>query len=163
LDLVPIEADLNQERLSITLPAAGNYRLTVDNQPVGDYSAAQLKGGINLAFNDKTPQYQQAQKVLQVNEHRRALEVRLRSFAQVKIMLLNAKINADDDAAVAKYFETFLANLKSNQPYFKGQFDNYTKTKPELDNIEAEIEKLTQELWQINQPTLHHYELALVP
>jgi hypothetical protein len=162
LNLVPVESELNQQRLTVDFKGDGTYRLTVDNQPVGEYSAAALRAGINLAFNEKMPQFQQAQKVLAQNEKRRQFEVRLRSFAQVKIMLMNARIDEADDAAVQKYFADFIEKLPSNQPYFRSQFDNYTKTKPELETIKSEIEKLTQELWQINQPMPHTYELLAI-
>ena len=56
LGLVPVEADLNQEQFAATVPA-GNYRLLIDGQEVGQYAAEALQAGINLAANDKTPQY----------------------------------------------------------------------------------------------------------
>jgi lysophospholipase L1-like esterase len=160
LRLVPIESELNQQKLQVNIAGDGNYRLTVNNQPVGDYSAAALRAGINLAFNAQMPQFRQAQKVLARQEQRRQLETRLRSFAQVKIMLLNAGINAEDETAVQKYFADFLEKLPSNQPYFRGQFENYTKTKPMLDDIKARMEAITQELWQINQPATQRYQLT---
>lgn len=166
LNYVPIEAELDQQRLGVNFNGAGTYRLTVDNQPVGDYSAVQLREGINLALNPQMPQFKQAQDVRTLNERRRQQEARLRSVAQVKIMLMGGKVDLADEAAINKFFSDFMEKQKANNSpqaaYFQSQFNNYTKTKPEIETINADIERMTQELWQRNQPTPHHYELTLL-
>ncbi len=163
LELVPLEANLDQETLTARLPE-GEYRLLIGGQEVGRYSAAALAAGINLALNDKTPQYQQAWKVWQANEQRSGLEVRIRTYAQMRTVLVANKINEDDDAAVDAYFDGFLARVgESMTPYFTNQIKVYKSTRPELDNLRAQMATLQQALWQMNQPTTQHYELVRVP
>ena len=159
LSLVPLEADLNQEQLAVTLPA-GDYRLLIDGQEVGQYSADALKGGINLSGNDKTPQYKQALEVCQVNAKRFGIEVSLRTYAQMKIGLVRNKINEEDTAAVDAYFDNFLSKVgDSMKPYFTNQIKVYKQTRPLLDSIKQQIDTLQQQLWQLNQPKAHHWQL----
>lgn len=159
---VPAEAELNQETLAVKLLDAGEYVLRVDGQEVGKFSAAQLAAGVNLALNDRMPQVKQAHEVQAANLKRHATEVRLRSWAQVKIMLMGAKINENDDEAVRAYFADFLAKNPGNAGYFASQFANYQKTRTELAPLRAELERLTQSLWTLNQPRSHRYEIVRV-
>ena len=54
--------DLDQEPLQVTGLHSGQYRLAIDGQPVGTFSAAQLAGGVNLA-RYMTPMMRQAYQV----------------------------------------------------------------------------------------------------
>jgi len=160
LEWVPLEADLDQEKLAAKLPE-GEYRLLIEGQEVGRYSAAALGAGINLALNDKTPQYQQAWQVWQTNEQRSNLEVRIRTYAQMRTVLVASKINEDDPAAVDAYFTDFLARMgEGMKPYFANQIKVYKETRPELANIRAQMDAFQQKLWQLNQPRTLHYELV---
>ncbi|MEN6546114.1 MAG: SGNH/GDSL hydrolase family protein [Armatimonadia bacterium] len=163
LDLVPLEQNLNQQQFAATVPA-GTYRLTIDNQPVGDYTAEALKAGLNLALNDKTPQYQQALKVWQTNEQRSALEIRIRTMAQIQAIIKPRGVNEDDPAAAEASFNEWLSRVgESMHPYFKSQFNVYKSTRTDLPNLKQQIETLQQQLWQLNQPQPHHYELTRLP
>ncbi|MEN6402094.1 MAG: hypothetical protein ABFD94_09110, partial [Armatimonadia bacterium] len=154
---------LNQQQFAATLPA-GTYRLTIDNQPVGDYTAEALKTGLNLALNDKTPQYQQALKVWQTNEQRSALEIRIRTMAQIQAIIKPRGVNEDDTAATEASFNEWLSRVgESMHPYFKSQFNVYKSTRTDLPNLKQQIETLQQQLWQLNQPKPHHYELTRLP
>jgi lysophospholipase L1-like esterase len=62
LDLTDIEQQLNQEPLRVTGLEAGKYKLAIDDQPVGAFSAEELSKGINLAEFD-TPMRGQSQRV----------------------------------------------------------------------------------------------------
>lgn len=69
---------LNQERLSVAGLPAGTYRLTIENQTVGSFTAAQLAVGINLASLD-TPMRRQALRVLeQIEQHNHIMFLRWR-------------------------------------------------------------------------------------
>jgi len=166
LELVPFEQDLDQEMLTVRLKQPGTYRLLVDDKPVGDYSSEQLSAGVNLALNAATPQFAQAQALHATVERRRGLEIRLRSFAQIRMMLLRANVDEADEAAVQAYFADFLSKNQVNgapNPYFKGQFDNYLKTDPEREQLKSQIDQLTTQLWEQNKPVAHHYELRRLP
>ncbi|MBQ6534554.1 MAG: hypothetical protein IJI37_05225, partial [Opitutales bacterium] len=54
----------NRQILKITDLPKGSYALKIDGENVGKYSSEDLAKGVNLAGNDKTPQYRQAEKLL---------------------------------------------------------------------------------------------------
>jgi beta-1,2-mannosidase len=62
LKLTDIQAALNQEPLRVIGLDAGQYKLTIDKDVIGTFSAAALANGINLA-DYQTPMRQQAQRV----------------------------------------------------------------------------------------------------
>lgn len=160
LALVPVEAELNQQQFAASVPS-GDYKLLIDGQEVGEYSAESLKAGINLAANDKTPQYKQALQVFQVNQNRSNIEVKLRTYAQMRSVFVNAKLNEDDDVAVQAWFDAWLAKLGSSYTaYFTNQLKVYRDTRTQLEPIQQQIETLQQQLWQLNQPKTHHWQLV---
>jgi lysophospholipase L1-like esterase len=61
---------LSAEPLRVVGLAPGRYRLTIGDAAVGDYSADQLARGVELQANEKTPQFQQAAKVAELNRER---------------------------------------------------------------------------------------------
>jgi len=62
LELTDIEEQLNQEPLKVTGLAAGQYKLAIDDKPMGTFSSEELEKGINLA-DYPTPMFQQSQRV----------------------------------------------------------------------------------------------------
>lgn len=62
LELTDIQQQLNQEPLRVTGLDPGSYKLTIDDQLVGTFSADELQKGINLASYN-TPMRQQSQRV----------------------------------------------------------------------------------------------------
>jgi hypothetical protein len=62
LKLTDIEQSLNQEPLRVTGLEAGQYKLTIDKDVIGTFSATVLANGINLA-DYGTPMLHQAQRV----------------------------------------------------------------------------------------------------
>jgi lysophospholipase L1-like esterase len=71
-----IEAALDQETLTVTGLAAGDYALTIDDQPVANLTADALQHGVNLA-RMATPMLRQSQTVAWETEHRNELERQL--------------------------------------------------------------------------------------
>jgi lysophospholipase L1-like esterase len=61
---------LSQESLEAHGLASGKYTLTIDGVEVGQFTSAQLEKHIELQANDKTPEYQQALKIAELNKQR---------------------------------------------------------------------------------------------
>jgi len=112
LDLVPFMKELNQEVLTVTNLAIGEWSLAIDGQACGEYSSQELATGVNLASNEKTPQYQQAAAILLENDNRMKLasmernNVRLEHGYAIKlndpavdVTKIRAEIQKDMDAA----------------------------------------------------------------
>jgi lysophospholipase L1-like esterase len=68
-----IEAALDQEILTVTALPAGSYALTIDDQPVADFTADALSHGVNLA-RAATPMLRQSQTLAWETAHRNELE-----------------------------------------------------------------------------------------
>jgi hypothetical protein len=62
LDVSDIQQQLNQELLRVTGLEAGQYKLTIDGNAIGTFSADDLGNGINLA-DYQTPMRRQSQEV----------------------------------------------------------------------------------------------------
>jgi lysophospholipase L1-like esterase len=68
-----IEAALDQETLTVTGLAAGDYALTIDDQLVANFTGDVLQHGVNLARR-ATPMLRQSQTLAWETEHRNQLE-----------------------------------------------------------------------------------------
>jgi hypothetical protein len=73
LEAAGVEAALDQETLTVTGLTAGDYALTVDDQPIASFTADALQHGINLA-RMATPMLRQSQTLAWETEHRNQLE-----------------------------------------------------------------------------------------
>ena len=71
-----IEAALDQETLTISGLSAGSYALTIDDQPVSNFTADTLSHGVNLA-RMATPMLRQSQTLAWETDHRNELERQL--------------------------------------------------------------------------------------
>lgn len=128
---------------------AGNYELLIDGASVGSYPAAKLAAGIELQENDKTPQYQQALKVVELNKRRNAEGVnplrndwgRFQAYARTK-----RQVEEHPDDAKAgeelKKLEEFVATLDEK-----------------IARHEADAKAIEDEIFKANQPQPHKYEL----
>ncbi len=157
---IPLEAELNQQILKVAGLKPGMNQLLIDKISCGQYSDQEFQEGILLGFNSKTPQYQQAQKVLSLNEKRTQMEIRVRNMVKVELVLRYSKISLDDNKAVSDFFVKFQEERKS--PYYEALFADYFKTKMDLAKITSEMEQLDHELMKQNQPISHHYEIRPV-
>lgn len=92
MDLIPFMKEFNQERLQVTNLEKGHYRLTIDGLFIDNVSSGQLEDGINLADYPNTPQYQQAMKIMYLNEERFEVEKRFREYLWTEYSFLKRKV-----------------------------------------------------------------------
>jgi lysophospholipase L1-like esterase len=166
LKLVPFQQDLNQELLTVTGLASGKYTLSIDDQAVGQYAAAELASGVNLALNTKTPQYRQALAVDALNTKRHSLEtVRLRGIAATQMWLSNSKIDLNNPQAVSEAVtKAARGNMSlTEEAAWRGDvrnvFDAYRKYKPVEQELIKEAEQARVEMYKAAQPTAHRFLL----
>lgn len=157
LDLLPIEKDLNQELLAVSGLAAGRYELKVDGAAVGQYDAGELARGVNLAFNDATPQAKQARRVAQLNEQRRNAESQACSLLNTRRwMQSHYKVNVEDPAAVQAHYDSF----KDKSEYSAAMALNYIKKWPQYGELRKQVETLEKEALASRAPVAHRYEIV---
>ena len=164
LKLVPFEQDLNEELLKVTGLADGKYTLSIDDQAVGQYDAAELASGVNLAANTKTPQYQQALRVDVLNTKRHRLEsVRLRGIAATQAFLYaSGKMN--DPQAVSEMVLKGSGwkpgtDEKTPSDRVNNIFDAYRKYKPVEQELIQEVEQARADMYKAAQPKAHRFLL----
>ena len=100
--LVPFMEEFNQERFQVTNLEKGMYRLTIDNQFIDNLSSEKLANGVNLADYPNTPQYQQAAKIMYLNEERFEVEKRFREYLWTEYSFLKKEglLFADDQKTI---------------------------------------------------------------
>jgi len=84
IKVVPFMQEMNQELLTVKGLKKGNYNLLIDDQQIGKWSNQEFEAGLNLAELSNTPQYQQALRVMYLNEERWEIERRFRDYAWVQ-------------------------------------------------------------------------------
>ncbi|MEW6354971.1 MAG: SGNH/GDSL hydrolase family protein [Planctomycetota bacterium] len=163
LELAPFEKELNQEVLIVDGLAPGTYELAIDDSAVGEYSAEQLKAGINLADIPDTPQHKQAVEVQKLNDLRHSLESgRIRVLAQMRHGVLSAQnIDPDNFETAKKALLDKLEQMKAENSkyynYYKGQTERYLECKPKEKETIKEWEEAITGMYEVNKPKPHRF------
>jgi len=159
LKLVPFQQEFNQEVLQVqNLGVNKNYEVRIDGKLIGKWNGQQLQTGVNLAEITTTPQYQQALAVMHLNEERWAIERRLREYwwLQYSIMKPHGLLHNDSEATVdslQKYAKKdFFVSVTLNT-YYKARL------KPVRDAWQKETALLTDQIYAINQPIAHRFDI----
>ncbi|MBB5394088.1 SGNH/GDSL hydrolase family protein [Mucilaginibacter sp. AK015] len=161
LKLIPFNEEFNQELLQVKGLKAKQLLLKIDGKAIGTYSAQEYAHGINLAAITTTPQYQQALAVMHLNEERWAVERRLREYYWIHYSILKPKglLFNDGDATVDS-----LQKYGKKDFFVAATFPTYQKArfKAVRDAWQKEIDLLTDQLYTINKPVPHRFDITLV-
>ena len=158
LAMIPIEKDLNQELLAVSGLAEGRYAVQIDGVAVGQHTAQELAQGINLGFNEATPQFKQAQGVAKLNEQRRNAEVQARSLLNTRRwMISHYKINVEDPAALQAHYDSFT----DKKEYNAGMTLNYIKNWPKYNDYLKQMAEFEQKALESRKPAPH--TVAIIP
>lgn len=162
LKLIPFINDYDQEMLRVKgLDQTRTYALTIDCKAIGTWDGKAFGDGINLAQLTATPQYQQSLAIMHLNEERWEIERRLREYYWIHYSILKPK---------GLLFNDREATMDSLQKYAKKDFfvavtiPTYQKArfKSVRDAWQKEMELLTDQIYQINKPVAHNFEIKLV-
>lgn len=150
MKIIPFMKEMNSETLKVT-GLKGDYKLLIDDEEIGIWSAAELSQGINLAAESKTPQYQQALAVMHLNEYRYDIERQFREYAwcQFGFFQQQGLLFANDRKAI----EVLDDNVDKNI-WLKGRRDLYSKMMFESvrDARQEEMKLLVSKIYEINKP-----------
>src|SRR5690606_18365419 len=115
--------EMNQELLTVK-GLKGKYKLLIDGEEIGTWTAADFAKGINLAALDKTPQYQQALRIMHLNEERWEIERRFRDYAWVQYNFFQPKglLDANNRKAIE-----VLDQHKEKDGWLRAKRDLYSK------------------------------------
>jgi lysophospholipase L1-like esterase len=160
LALVPFMRELNEEKLVVTGLATGDYELKIDDQVVGRYGAEALQTGVNLAANDRTPQYRQSAAATKISGQRTAVGMQLRGLVSQLYGLSKAKVDVSDAAAVE---QALTARLAASAKDGKAP-DARIKSALEIFQKRAQLEQdylaLATQLHEACQPKPHRFALT---
>lgn len=161
LAVIPFMDEFNKEMLTVKNLSAGKYELRIDGQAIGQWTADELSNGINLAEQTRTPQYQQAIAIRELNEERWEIEHRIRQRNQVEFNLLyekglRMKDNLQAVDTVLKYAAKDWAVAGSKDAFLRARY-------PEVRAAwDKEMQVLLDEIYGMNKPKKHKMELVAV-
>ena len=158
--VIPFMEEMNREVLKVN-GLRGDYKLLVDGEEIGTWSAADWAKGVNLAAESKTPQYQQALAVMHLNEYRYDIERQFREYAwcQFGFFQQQGLLFANDRRAI----EVMDENVEKNF-WLKGRRDLYSKMMFESvrEAREKEMEVLVNKIYEINKPVTRRIVLRRI-
>jgi lysophospholipase L1-like esterase len=151
LDLIPFMRDMNRETLRITGLKPGNYEVSIDGSVIGEFEADALKLGVDIAENEKTPQYKQSSEVTAKILERVALGQRLRALVALRYGVQRAGGDGMDPQAFERQMKTRPASKAT---------DAALETLHQLAALETEYDGLNDEIIRMAKPVQHHYVIA---
>ena len=150
-----VERKLNRETLRVTGLAAGDYALLIDGREVGRYAAETFAQGVSLGFNERTPQYVQAQEVFARQAALSARQREIRNYHASR-WFYQEKAPVDDIPA----FTAWVAkNVKNRTMYFNQGLDGYIDYWPKREQVREELQAKQREIRALARPKAHDYEI----
>lgn len=142
----------SREALEVHGLKPGKYSLTIDGVEVGQYGHQALARHIELQSNSKTPQYQQAAKVAELNKQRNAGPVREKrgiwsQYQRYARALRELEANPDDEKA------------KASADEWKEKLGDI---EARIAEAEAKAKELEDQIFEVNQPKTRTYRLTLI-
>lgn len=128
-----------------------------DGAVVGRYSAKELERGINLAFNEATPQFKQAKTVARLNAQRRDAEAQAcRLMNTRRWMQSHYGIDPDDPAAIQAHCDSF----KDKTEYSAASALTYINKWSQYGGLRRQVTECENEALANRRPLPHTYEIC---
>lgn len=158
--IVPFMEEMNQELLIVD-GLKGKHQLRIDNEVIGTWSADEFEKGINLAALSHTPQYQQALRIMYLNEERWEIERRFRDYAWVQHNFFQPRglLDANNRKAIE-----ILDEHAPKDGWLRGRRDLYSKAMfPEIRTAwQGQMDGLLQTIRKISIPETRKISLVSV-
>jgi lysophospholipase L1-like esterase len=160
LDLVPFARDFNQETLAVSGLKQGAYQVLIDGEAVGEYTAAQLKAGVNLADNPKTPQYRQSAEATRINDERTLAAKALRDIVAQKYAMSRGKVDVLDPAALISAVKARYGAATSGNQKVDSRLELLKQSLDQPGRFESQFEDLAAALRNVCRPRKHHFAVV---
>lgn len=137
----------------------GQYELWIDSVKLGVFSADSLEHGVNMALLTQSPQYQQAQTIMLMNEQRWNVERKFRDYEWLRYhFFLHHGITDIDSDEAQEVFNRY----KNEDFWVKTKSDLYAEMRHEyIRNFYAlEIKHIIERIYKINKPKIHCIRLV---
>lgn len=151
---VPFTEDLNREWLVVRGLKTGRWALSIDGEPVGEFSADDMAGGIDLAREPRSPGYRQAHEVFAVANEIETAERNLRAIARCRWLVLESRgIDLDDTERAVAAVRNYVARIPQHTYWQSRAEIFYRLCAPEKREAErVRMENLMTKLYEINKP-----------
>lgn len=163
LGWVPFQKKLNRQMLKVKGLKTGRYELKIDGTPVAVFTSAELGRGVNLSDNAATPQYRQALAVKELNDRRRGIAAQIRAIAEIRCKFLAAYDPVPDEEVPLRAALNEVIEKEKGKPwydYMKEQAEKYIQVRHSGDDLHRQVEELFAEIYRINKPVAHRWELV---
>lgn len=152
-DFVNFTDSMNNEIIKITNLATGNYTVAFDGVAIGEYSAEELKKGINIAVNPLNPGQIAAKEVIDT------LMTQLYNFQRVRIIEIVEEHLKTAGMFYGTTMEQKLAWAEANETNYKNNFLTYYPQKAELI---AKVNNAKKVAYAKAQPVAHNITVTPV-
>jgi len=161
VEIVPFIEEMNKEMLTVK-GLNGTYKLLIDEEEIGAWTSDEYAKGINLATLSNTPQYQQALRVMFLNEERWEIERRFREYAWLKFNFFLSK-GITGDISTREAIKIVDDNVEENF-WLKVKRDHYSKAMyPEIRKVwQDEMDLLLSAIYDINTPVKRKVALVKI-
>jgi hypothetical protein len=153
-ELIPFDAEFNQERLIVKGLRAGRYALKVDEVLLGCFTADEWASGINLAALEDAPQVRQAQKVWQICQERSRLAAITRNivWSDNQLRKVDGLNRSNLDACKSEVLRKLEAD-GSLTTYMKRVFQDYIDYVDQYQSLRDEMNLLADQMYDQAQPS----------
>lgn len=159
--LVNFNRELNQEIVKVNGLKKGKYHLRIDGAVVGDFSDRDFKQGINIAQNQATPQYKQADKLFTIFRNYWSTEQILRGMKFLEYSFLTEVKDKENKQEIQKIYDKTMAGYKTDPKpwsgYINSLFQGYFKDKPCEQEYKEKLITLHNQIISLNAPVRHTF------
>ncbi|RRN76577.1 glycoside hydrolase family 5 protein, partial [Pseudoxanthomonas sp. SGD-10] len=142
----------------------GKYAVVIDGTQIGTFTNKELEKGINLAEIKTTPQYKQALKVMQQAVLYRNAQRKLRDIKFVEFSYLPENLWKSDIEPIKAFIDNYLRFLQvskdAKHPTLKKVFEDYLVSKALQNELEQQVAKLPDLIYQESKPVAHNYQIS---
>ncbi|MBS1620627.1 MAG: hypothetical protein JST10_17015 [Bacteroidetes bacterium] len=153
---------MNADIIKVKGLKKGKYTLTIDGTVISELSNKDLCKGINLSRFHTTPQYKQAELVLDSFREYWKNERQLRTIRYIEYQFSNMVKGTNSLKEVRAKMDDYLLKYGSgpNQKYFTNMFNTYCENKPTEQELYDKQENILKKIAQLNKPKSHSYVIA---
>nr|MCU0792913.1 GDSL-type esterase/lipase family protein [Opitutaceae bacterium] len=162
-DLVPFASEFNQQLLRVDGLVDGHWRLAIDGETIGEFSAAQLASGVDLASLPSTPQLRQARLVREALAEKWEAESRLRTLAYARHGAWPDAPRPFDPAQMQARVDARRASVGRTNAWIDAQLALHAELQPREDELAAHVASAAERASALARPQPHRYKLTLVP
>lgn len=159
LEWLPFIKEFNSQMLRVIGLHQGSYLLKIDSVNVGVFTNAELQECVNLAMNNKTPQYQQALNVREVYLKLWEIESRMRAIKHIEYQHLKDFKHKFDFQSSKQYLDSLFNARFSGSAYLMLQKERFVENKPIEKQLEIQSDSLRAEAYKAAQPKEHLYQI----